>query len=188
MKLVGKSEPWEHYLVENFIPDDSFPSLQNWVKSLPKTPPDKRRNSAWIIPSGESNDDYIVNPKMYDLLTNRFKLILGDDYDPDTMIIICEYNTCPAGYQYPIHNDAPEKIASMVLYVSEEGDGTVLYNRDETYHSRQEWKPNTGFFFFRKEDTWHSYHSTVENRDTINCILVEKDSELLSNIRYNINV
>lgn len=177
-----RKEPWEHYDIEEFISDDKFDKLQEIVTSWPKTPADKRRTSMFIVGDKE-RDGYIYDPWVYELLKERFEVILkGIDYS--YYVPIFEYNSCPAGYTYPIHVDAPEKILSLVIYISENGDGTSLYNDKHELIRKTEWKPNNGFLFYRYDDTHHSYESTVNHRDTINCILVKKDKDLLRNLRY----
>jgi hypothetical protein len=180
-------EPWEHWTVNNVINTDDFPELQKRVASWEKTPPDKRRISKFILNQEEPKEGYICDPWVYGLLNRRFDLLMKS-IDYSNYIPIFEYNSCPAGYQYPIHVDAPEKIASLVIFISEYGDGTKIYNDKHELVKQIPWRANDGFYFFRYDDTWHSYESNVNHRDTINCILVKRDKELLKNLRYDVDV
>lgn len=182
MRFALREEPWEHWDITDVIPTNKFSKVQKRVESWDKTPPDKRRISKFIVGDKE-RDGYIYDPWLYEILKERFIMLLnGIDHKYYTTIF--EYNSCPAGYTYPIHVDAPEKIASLVIYISENGDGTSLYNDKHELIRKTEWKPNNGFLFYRHDDTHHSYESTVNHRDTINCILVKKDKDLLRNLRY----
>lgn len=177
--------PWEHILYRNLFDPDDFPEVQRRVSSWPKTPPDKRRISMFIL--NQEKEGYIYDPWLYDKLVQTFSdAIHGIDWK--NYVPIFEYNSCPEGYEYPIHVDAPEKILSLVIYISNKGDGTVLYDENKNRISQLEWIPNEGFMFLRDDVSWHSYHSSVNHRDTINCILVKKDKKLLRNLRYNVDV
>lgn len=185
MHFKNRDFPWDHMVVESIWAPEDFHIVRDAVASWPKTPSDKRRLSMFIL--DHERDGYICAPKVYQMLENRFKLLL-DSYDPRDTKMIFEYNTCPAGYTYPMHEDAPEKIASFVIYVAGEGAGTSLYTRDKRYACDVDFVPNTGMFFLRDDDTWHSYRSTADHRDTINCILVKNDKQLLKNLRYDVDV
>lgn len=177
--------PWEHHVVYDVFHPLVFDIIQQEVETWPKTPKDKRRLSMFIL--DQKVDGYIYCPWMHDLLSKKFKAMLRN-FDRVNYKMIFEYNTCPEGYQYPIHCDAPEKIASMVLYINGEGSGTSLYTEDKEFAKKVPWKFNSGMYFENDLDTWHSYDSIQDHRDTINCILVKNDKELLKNLRYDVDV
>lgn len=185
LRFGSYDDPFDYTIFRNCFPESMFQTIQSKVRDFPKTPPDKRRTSKFII--NEEIDGYIYDPWLYDKLNELFREAVGG-IDYKHYIPIFEYNSCPAGYSYPIHVDAPEKIVSLVIYISDRGNGTVLYDKNKKYVKELEWTPNDGFLFYRDDDTYHSYHSTVNHRDTINCILVKRDKELLRNLRYEGNV
>jgi hypothetical protein len=201
MDVIGTADPWVHHSVKRFIPEEDFPILKEKVSSWPKTPEDKRRISMFIcrddqLPTQIERKDeevkYIPDNWVYELLERRFRILVDqtiDDYniDLDETLMVFEYISCPAGYEHAMHVDACEKFCSMVLYVSDEGDGTNIYKPNKEYHSTIEWVPNNGLFFYRGNYTWHSYGSTVNHRDTINCILLDKKQNI-ANIRYDLDV
>tara|TARA_B100001057_G_scaffold401108_1_gene412512 strand:+ start:224 stop:856 length:633 start_codon:yes stop_codon:yes gene_type:complete len=63
-------------------------------------------------------------------------------------------------YNYPIHNDTPNKLLSGVIFLSpEKSEGTKFYeNKKGDGLKSIEWKINRGVFFSRHEDlSWHSF-------------------------------
>lgn len=153
--------------------------------------PEGGRRSIFIYP--EEREGGICHPELHRLVEERFswfmQKIVGFNRIPHNPLsgfkMVLEYNCCAEGFTYPIHNDAPEKIFSTVIYISpDEGNGTVLYNSDGKNPHEVPWKPNCGVAFFRDEYTLHSYYSNVPNRRSLNIILAENDHEQLRRIRY----
>ena len=66
----------------------------------------------------------------------------------------------PKDVAFPIHEDVPEKLLSIVVYIAPEvNSGTSLYETKEGNGKIDiEWKINPALLFSRKEGiTWHSY-------------------------------
>ena len=79
------------------------------------------------------------------------------------------------------HRDAEWKLLSSILYVSDEGGGTIFI--DEEGEHQIEWKPNRLVSFIPSEDSWHRYENMLNTeRRTVNFnygnkISVEKNEE-----------
>jgi hypothetical protein len=64
-------------------------------------------------------------------------------------------------YEFPIHNDTPNKILSGVIYISPENNvGTKFYNsKNAKDEYNVDWKINRAVFFSREErKSWHSFN------------------------------
>jgi hypothetical protein len=63
--------------------------------------------------------------------------------------------------KFPIHCDLPNKLLSVVVYISPENNiGTILYrDREGNNKHTVEWKQNRSLIFSRTNDSWHSYNS-----------------------------
>ena len=65
-------------------------------------------------------------------------------------------------YNFPIHNDTPNKLLSGVIFLSpEKSEGTKFYNnKNGDGENEIDWKINRGVFFSRLENhSWHSFNN-----------------------------
>ena len=116
----------------------------------------------------------------------------------DFTIIITHKN-----FEYPFHDDTPNKILSGVIYLSPEKNAGTMFslgtNKENSIKHSVEWKPNRAVFFSRKEkETWHSYKGDgISNRIALvynlntskirDVYKIEKKSYFLGLLRYKIN-
>lgn len=182
MKIYRKNHPWTHHIIEGFLRPKDFDKIIELTDGLARGK-NNSRYSGFIKPKCESSQTICkIYSERVDLLVEKY----FPDVNMDDYAILIEYSSCGKGFEYPIHNDAPEKLFSMVHYISpDNSEGTKLYNKDRSFHSEAEWKPNNALMFRRTEDTWHSYNSKNFVRQTINIILAEKTKKSLDRIRYN---
>lgn len=106
-----------------------------------------------------------------------------------------------ADYEFPIHDDTPNKLLSGVVYIRpKKNSGTIFYeNKKGDGKKIVDWKINRAVFFSRIEkETWHSYkgdgnsnrialvYNLMTNRikEVYN---IEKKSYLLGQFRYKLN-
>ena len=106
-----------------------------------------------------------------------------------------------ADYQFPIHDDTPNKLLSGVIYIRpEKNNGTIFYeNKKGDGKKIIDWEINRAVFFSRIErETWHSYKGDGKsNRIALVYNLmtnrikevydIEKKSYLLGQFRYKLN-
>tara|TARA_X000000950_G_scaffold263398_1_gene335594 strand:- start:2299 stop:2928 length:630 start_codon:yes stop_codon:yes gene_type:complete len=104
-------------------------------------------------------------------------------------------------FQFPIHDDIPNKLLSGVVYIKpEKNSGTVFYETKSGKGKKIiEWEVNKAIFFSRVErKTWHSYSGDGKsNRITIvynlmtddikRVFAVEKTNSILGKFRNFIN-
>ena len=64
-------------------------------------------------------------------------------------------------YDYPIHNDTPNKLLSFVIYLSpEKSFGTKFFdNKKGEGEKNINWKVNRAVFFKHEHKSWHSFHN-----------------------------
>jgi hypothetical protein len=106
-----------------------------------------------------------------------------------------------ADYQFPIHDDTPNKLLSGVIYLRpEKNSGTIFYDNKKGDGKRIiDWKINRAVFFSRIErETWHSYkgdgnsnrialvYNLMTNRIK-DVYTIEKKSYFLGQLRYKLN-
>ena len=106
-----------------------------------------------------------------------------------------------ADYQFPIHDDTPNKLLSGVIYIRpEKNSGTIFYESKKGDGKKIiDWEINRAVFFSRIErETWHSYkgdgksnrialvYNLMTNRikEVYN---IEKKNYLLGQLRYKLN-
>ena len=106
-----------------------------------------------------------------------------------------------ADYQFPIHDDTPNKLLSGVIYIRpEKNSGTIFYESKKGDGKKIiDWEINRAVFFSRIEkETWHSYKGDGKsNRIALVYNLmtnrikevydIEKKSYLLGQFRYKLN-
>ena len=106
-----------------------------------------------------------------------------------------------ADYQFPIHDDTPNKLLSGVVYISpKQNSGTIFYdNKKGDGKKMVDWKVNRAVFFSKVEkETWHSYKGDGKSNrialvynlmtDKIKEVYkIEKKSYLLGQLRYKLN-
>ena len=81
------------------------------------------------------------------------------------------YAVTKENFTHPLHDEAPFKIMSAIIYLHPEKNvGTILRHKEKEIEV--EWKPNRLMVFCGLEDiTWH-YYKTTEARYTYNYFLV----------------
>ena len=101
------------------------------------------------------------HPKMYKLLQelapNKVHLYEYSDYE-----LVITGSKCP----FPVHDDIPSKLLSIVVYLSpEHNTGALLYdNREGRNPHEVPWKQNRALIFSRREQvTWHAYKGDGKN-------------------------
>lgn len=174
--------PWKHIIIDDFLDDFAFETLKNvkeedYINKLGYMNEKRRRGSDTIHFGASITDEGIedanTNP-MRDLFSDSFIQYIYDNYldkleeiylaltgevieDPKMYL---EWRAIQNGFKSTRHVDIPRKKLSIVVYLSEEGDGTELYlnDKDKEPVVTIPWKQNRAFIFAREEEiTWHSF-------------------------------
>jgi len=104
---------------------------------------------------------------IYDFL---FQL-LPKQYNVPTTRMYMSLASAGYGYKYPPHIDLYVKILSVVVYLNDENQGTILCDKDGNEIEEIEWKKNRAFIFLNNDaNGYHKYISNNknENRYTLN--------------------
>lgn len=199
MKARLEIEPWRYFVIEDFLASEQWDRVSQIMRGPEFVDAPKGARRSIFIYKEPKEGNHIVNPELLKILEDRFQWFIEELGNPNLLKefdhsgpvehgykIIVEYNVCGEGFEYPIHTDAPEKLFSLVLYISpDEADGTRIYNANETGPVEVvPWKPNTALAFDRTPNTMHAYGSSVQNRRTLNVILTTNDEADLKRIRY----
>lgn len=182
MEFEIEEYPWKHIVIDDFL-DDYAMEMVTSVKEEDYR--DKRgyRNprktmSVDSIHFGASVTDEgsapAIDNSLFDILPESFIQHMYDNYldklqelytaltgevieDPKMFL---EWRVVKPGYESIMHVDIPRKKLSIVVYISEEGDGTKLYCNDDDEDPAKviPWKKNRAFIFAREtEVTWHRF-------------------------------
>ena len=80
---------------------------------------------------------------------------------PDDCFYNIYFNTHQPGYIKEPHLDNTWKLLSSVLYIGDEGNGTIFMHGDR--EEQIEWKLNRVVSFIPSEDSWHRYENTLNS-------------------------
>jgi len=162
------------------------------------------------------NSINVKNEVKCDCIDPEFLKKLYKNYHPKAMALLEELNPqkaklydysefhiieIGADYEFPIHDDTPNKLLSGVVYLKpEQNTGTIFYeNKKGDGKKITSWKMNRGVFFSRSEGkSWHSYRGDKKsNRVALVYNLmtnrikkvydIEKKNYLLGVLRYKLN-
>lgn len=151
--------PWNYFTIDKFFSSTDFLYVKDLCENLSCYTTD--RSSVFF------HDDR-VHKISRELIANSFDSSFL--FQPDD--IKYEANFCRQGYSYPIHPDMKSKALSIVVFLSDLGDGTKLYKNttSESYTHSIEWIPNKAFGFKRTDNTFHSFSADTSDRLTLNII------------------
>ena len=154
-------KPFKHHIIDNFFDKDTLKYCISYLESIPK-----KQNNHTVI-----KDKKLIS--YFDaIFTEKFLNKNFPKHKPYKQLqSIAEVNICTNGYSFPIHDEAPYKILSTVVYLAPlHATGTILYNRKKEIEKIITWKPNRAFTFCGEtHKTWHTYgHWDKSTRVTIN--------------------
>lgn len=178
MIVTTHTEPFEYHTLQQVLPQELFDKLRQKAQGWPKAVDPASRVNTFIMDAEHTKQqpEDIVDLEMHtvirkalaDTIQDNFDIVL-DDYD-----VNLEFISATEGFNFKVHADGVSKVATLVLYISDEGDGTVIHDNDHNEVVEAPWEPNGGIFFFRTDNSWHSYRSTVQSRETLNFIISKR--------------
>lgn len=106
-----------------------------------------------------------------------------------------------ADYEFPIHDDTPNKLLSGVIYIKPTKNTGTIFCKNKNGDEKKiiDWRINRAVFFSRKErETWHFYKGDGEsNRIALvynlmtnrikDVYRIEGKNYFLGNLRYKLN-
>ena len=153
-------------IIDNFLDEKDYLALCSLkLKKIDHNSIQVYHNSV-----GKNNNvmqaDCINSEKIIELNNRYHKKVINllDELNPKKTKLYeySEFHIVERGkdFIFPIHDDAPEKLLSGVIYLKPSiNKGTIFYNNKKGEGSREiKWKTNKAVFFSREErNTWHSY-------------------------------
>lgn len=119
---------------------------------------------------------YSMHHRYIPFLMKAFHRIAPEKIDQHTHTSFNVVNT-GKDYVFPIHSDRPDKLLTTVIYISDQNEGTWLYDTESGENARQvDWVKNRAFIFSRNEDAWHSYNSN--GADTRRTMVISLRSDM----------
>lgn len=197
MEVKKYNDPWDHYIIDDFLSPDRFNQIKNLVEI------EKKYLNMFGFYS-RSNHYYRFETE--DILPELNILFyeLFPDIDK-SLKKINHWSIHPENFSYNLHVDSKSRLYTAVLYVAPEKNiGTFLAKNDEEfrddhkepdkksqYEIEVEFKPNRLFLHKSDAHTWHRYASSTE-RVTINSFLVDTDlireGRIDKNVKFHINI
>ena len=175
MKINYYNDPWDHFEVKDFLTEAEFNKVKALFKALPEPQNFLDRVTEWWDENGEEQaSQYPNGVEIHRLLISRFSELLEKlpiSYDKDECSIHIEFDKISPEFEWPIHNDVWIKLVSVIIHISDTGNGTRLYseNDENTLVRTVNWIPRGGGGFIRDEHKYHSFDTldTDTNRETI---------------------
>tara|TARA_R110000782_G_scaffold270033_1_gene369336 strand:+ start:48 stop:629 length:582 start_codon:yes stop_codon:yes gene_type:complete len=176
MEVINIETPWPHFEVKHFLTADECSLVKENFK-VADTPCDSK----------PITKHFAIKLRDYKIMESRFMELLDQldfNFDKDTMKFTCMCHQLAPNAVYKIHNDAEKKIVSFVLHISEQANGTKLYDKDQVFVKETGWHFCGGAGFLRDEHTWHSFDNlnNTKVRQTILMNIIKIDPERLETL------
>lgn len=177
------SWPWEHYLVDDFLPEDILQGLKTLpVKSDNSNANGTRTNvtGRWFF-TPDKTDSFTLNVVDW-IIKNKSKFEQDFKYDLSHSYLRVELAKDDNGFFQERHLDTLEKRITMIVFVSKDDpnvdlgtDAFIDDNSDE--YKRAEWKENRCLVFKPEEHTWHGFtkREFIGERRVLLINFVDKD-------------
>ena len=171
--MTWATYPWNHLIVDDFLSDEDFKLFQQQAITYNETVVLPRIEAEGPI-KGHYRYKYEQDPLENYNLMGYFDTFNAKRPHGNLNKLVQLVKTCEDA-SYPIHEDAPHKIFSVVIYISpQENIGTNLYDSNKNLAKAVEWKPNRALMFCPLDGiTWHDYGSSTE-RYTLQYNLIDK--------------
>lgn len=176
--MLNSSDPWEHHVEDNFLSQDEFNIVREYSsKCFYRF---KTENRFHMVMSDlrfykETRKDHelgVVVDRIFEQYRGWFEELY--ERNLSKFYMLKEFVIIDGNFHYPPHTDAPSKVISSILYVSDEGEGTRLSKNKKMEEPHQiEWKPNRLLSFARTKNTWHDYFCAGK-RISFNLLFIER--------------
>ena len=155
--------PWEHYLIDNFLPEDIIDGLKKLpVKSDNSNSDGTRTNvtGRWFF-TPDKTDDFTLRVVNF-IRNNKEKFENDFGYDLSDSYMRIELAKDDSDFFQEIHLDTLEKQITMIVFVYKEDEDTnlgtdVFSDKNGSDAKRTEWKDNRCLIFKPTNNTWHGF-------------------------------
>ena len=165
-KLISKSEPFEHWIFDGVLLEETIDELLKLPLALPKiekhTGKRESQNQTRIFFNEHHCNKYSVAKNIayvfnHPSIISQLGTICRRDLTKGKLRI--EYTLDTGGFWLEPHLDIKEKLLTFLVYLSKDPNsskwGTTIYNPDLSFHSKAPYKSNMGLMFMSGKDTWH---------------------------------
>jgi len=169
--------PWPHTVVDSYFNTHLFTEMKDEIISRVKSSPVSQKQTFYRSTDSAFKE---IFPKTYECSHSV------SPYDQLEAFPIhrsykklshyVEINVILDGYDYPIHDENPRKILSIVNYVApEHSTGTLIYDANKNFIKEVEWQQNRTLIFPGISGvTWHAYKVEPRKpRITLNMFLID---------------
>lgn len=178
MKVEKYSDPWDHYVVDDFLLPERFEDIKRLVEK------EKEYLNMFGYYSRSNHYYRFEGTDLLPEVNDLFDKLFPDR--SDGLKKINHWSIHPENFQYKLHVDNKSRLYTAVLYISpEENVGTFLAKNNGSfkdnhessdtkseYEVEVEFKPNRLFIHKSDPHTWHRYGSSTQ-RVTLNTFLVD---------------
>lgn len=170
------SDPWDHLIIDDFLPQNKYLELVDIVKTTNSgaKPPGASVENQIIIDTDHTTD----NRKFWDKWHNIFSddritqaLKTKFKFNKDFHVLRCDIHKCHEGFSLGRHNDIKKGIVSILslqLYLPLDNlaaqDGVVLHGEQD---KRIDYVPNRAWAFICGENTFHSVPQCNRTRHSV---------------------
>ena len=157
MNVESIHTPWQHWVIDDFLPESDYLHLRNWFDDQPAKDHDGRQMTDSQDVRYPVEIETALHASFLEAMSyTNFRRFGRITYQLDKML--------PNESYFGTHCDSMDKLASLVLYVGEPNNGTFMHDSpDSEPVSEIEWRENRAMLFIVQQGiTWHSFH----NRNT----------------------
>jgi hypothetical protein len=173
------SKPWEHYIIDNFLPDSIYKQLKELKIESNNSLCDGSRTTItgryFFVPGKKDNLTKDV-VKFFQDNKKNFETSYG--YSLDHSYIRIELAQDNDSFWQVPHIDTFEKRITIIIYISSDVNdlGTDLFNDEKKLIKRVVWAPNRCFIFKTDENKWHGFtkRKFIGNRRVLLVNFVDK--------------
>jgi len=194
LNSIEYNDPWTHWITDDFLSVQDFHLMKTLISRWPKGKPTNKVNIL-LAEFHLFKETFLYQKEagLIDAILMKYAKRLEKEFDIEGKYELIEisYSNCGRGYSYPVHTDAKCKVLSNIIYMSDRGDGTRLFeSKSGDVAKNSPWKPNRMFTFKRDETTWHDYISRDGNRSTLSINFLDSmgDTEARRNYRDRKNI
>lgn len=151
MEIGFYKSPWQHFVVSDFVNQDTHSVVSNLHEQLTGNPTTGCRKTVTF--------DGQVEEAIYSDLKASFLSLLNEvGLNNIKGNVVVEFDALGTDYKYHPHTDIGIKLVSFVYHVSEQGSGTkLLANKDGPVIKTLPWVVNGGGGFIRTNNSWHTF-------------------------------
>jgi hypothetical protein len=183
IKIIEHTDPWLHYeLQEIFQPHDLAEILKFSHELAPEDSFNPAQRKQRLFTSDKLQTEH---PTVSEAILSAWQnaVSMAELVLPDNGELIVQMDAMSPGFDYQVHTDVNIKYYSMVIYLHNNNNGTLLHDSNSELGSgytpvrkQMRFMENTAIMFPRSNTSYHSFntHGCENIRRTVNMVFMEK--------------